>query len=96
MARKKVYSDPLDELLEKLNPKIITIFSGQKTQLKCKQDISLILEQNKLILYLKICIYHLLYFALMMPNFMVTGGMKVLIGYIYYSKKFIITKVILN
>ena len=84
------------ELLERLILKIIIIFNGQKIQLKDKLVISWILEQTKLIIYLNIWIRPLLYFVLMMLNFMGIGGMKVLIGYIFYLKKFIMMIVILS
>ena len=76
--------------------KIIIIFNGQKIQLKDKLVISWILEQTKLIIYPNIWIHPLLYFVLMMLNFMDIGGMKVLIGYIFYLKKFIMMIVILS
>ena len=84
------------ELLVKQRIKIFMIYNGLRTLLKNKQDISLIVDVNRLTIYLSILITHQLLYVLMMLNYMVIGGMKVLTGYILLLKKCIMINVILH
>ena len=84
------------ELLVKQRIKIFMIYNGLRTLLKNNQDISLIVDVNRLTIYLSILITHQLLYVLMMLNYMVIGGMKVLTGYILLLKKCIMINVILH
>lgn len=83
-------------LLEKLTIKIIIILNGQKILLKNKLVTFSIVEQHKLNMLLNQHKIPLLYYVLMMLNYMGIGGMKDLIGYIFCLKKFIIINQILS
>ena len=83
-------------LLEKPKTKMFIIFNGQKILLRNKLVIFLTVELLKQILLVIIHKTHQLFYVLMMLNYMDTGGMKDLIGYIFYLKKSIITNLTLN
>ena len=96
MALEFILVSNIIELQGKQNLKIIITFNGQKIQPKDKQVTSSIQEMRKLKTLPNIQKIHLSYYVLMMPNYMVIGGMKVLIGYTFYLKKSIMMIVILN
>ena len=96
MVSESIQVSNIIELQEKQNLKIITIFNGQKILLKDKQVTSSILEMLKLKILPNIQKTHRLYYVLMMLNYMVIGGMKDLIGYIFYLRKSIMMIAILN
>ena len=96
MVLESILVSNIIELQEKQSLKITIIFNGQKIQQKDKLVTSLILEMPKLKILHSIQKTHQLYYVLMMLSYMVIGGMKDLIGYMFYLKKFTMTIVILN